>query len=119
MESTELTEDFESGLFQHTDGRRFVRCEFDPDNPVWIDVSSNVWTAVYSGSLRQIDWDSIALPLPLVRDLQSIAQLRLKNSSPGYLTQLQAALRNFVASSDEHDIELENGFSDLDSHLFF
>jgi integrase len=115
MESTELTEDFESGLFQHTDGRRFVRCEFDPDNPVWIDVSSNVWTAVYSGSLRQIDWDSIALPLPLVRDLQSIAQLRLKNSSPGYLTQLQAALRNFVASSDEHDIELENGFSDLDS----
>lgn len=115
MEITELTEDFDSGLFQHADGRRFVRCEFDPDNPIWIDVSSNVWTATYKGSLRQIDWDSIGLPSPLVHDLQRITQLRLEKKSPSYLTQLQTALRNFAAGLDEHGGELKNGFSGLDA----
>lgn len=118
MERSELTEDFETGLFWHRDGRVFVRCEFNPEAPIWIDVSSDSWSATYSGRQHVLDWDRLGLHKSLTEALQPIVQQRLQHKAPSYLSQSKAALRDFSVSADEHGFELGNGFADLDAPAF-
>lgn len=118
MECSELKEDFKTGLFRHPDGRAFVRCEFNPEEPVWIDVSSDLWSATYSGTQHVCNWDRLGLPNPLTKALQPIVQQRLQHKSPGYLRQLANCLRDFAVSADEHGIDLGNSFAGLDAPSF-
>lgn len=115
MESTELTEDFESGLFQHADGRSFVRCEFDPDNPVWIEVSTDAWTAQYAGSQHRFDWNEVDAASTLRSQLQNLVQARLRTSSPHYLPKIGNALRSFFEKSREANLNIRDDFSKLNA----
>lgn len=113
MESIELIEDMETGLFVHADGRKFVRCEFNPDAPVWINVSGDIWTAEYAGLQHSIDWTNSAISRSLIQSIGEIVFERLRKNAPGYISQLHNALSDFSRSADEHDIDLKNGFSGL------
>lgn len=117
MERTELREDFETGLFHDTGGRSFVRCEFDPRDPVWIDVSSNVWTARYAGSLHSFDW-SDDISQAMLPDLQALIKGRLRKSSPHYLRKAGHALRTFFKAAREAGADLQKDFSKLDAPSF-
>ncbi len=55
MDGTDLIENFETGLWESADDRRFVRCEFNPDVPVWIDVSGSSWSVSYAGTEYTLD----------------------------------------------------------------
>ena len=95
MERSELTEDFETGLFRHPDGRVFVRCEFNPEDPVWIDVSSDSWSATYSGNQHICDWSKIDASPKLISSLQDVLKDRLRTNSPSYLSRCEISLRKF------------------------
>lgn len=56
MDSAGLVQNFETGLYENELGRRYVRCAFDEDDPTFIDVSGDRWSASYRGEEEWIDW---------------------------------------------------------------
>lgn len=110
MDSASLIEDFETGLFEGEGGRRFIKCEFDPDGPVWIDISNNLWGCVYSGLEHSLDWDAVQLPLFMRNVLKNLIANRLKKNSPFYLSKLRIFFRNLTNFAFTHEITFLNGF---------
>lgn len=110
MDSADLIENFKTGLFEGEDGRRFVRCEFNPDEPVWIDVSGASWRAVYAGQMQGLDWAEIDLPDAVMTPLQQVLHARLKKSAPGYLGQLHVALNWLGAVAASNGVTFQAGF---------
>ena len=118
MERSELTEDFDTGLFTHPDGRVFVRCEFNPEDPVWIDVSSDSWSATYSGNQHICDWSKIDASPKLISSLQDVLKDRLRTNSPSYLSRCEISLRKFFRISEDIGLVLEDDFALLDTSSF-
>lgn len=113
MDSSSLTENVQSGLFEREDGRRFVRCEFDPGNPVWIDVTSDVWSATYAGRQHHLDWGRVGLARSIQSPLQQAVLRRLRTSAPTYLGQTQRALEHLRKAASQEQVDIKNGFGGI------
>lgn len=113
MDSTDLTESFETGLFESEDGRQFVRCEFNPEEPVLIDVSGNQWTATYAGQFIELDWSKLKLSEVVEVPLRRVILRRLKTNAPTYLRQIQAALEELTKSAARQGVSIKCGFGKL------
>jgi hypothetical protein len=113
MERADLVEDFETGLFTGKNGRRYLRCVFKPENPVWIDVSGEKWFVSYSGKSANINWDTIDLPHPLKASFKAILLKRMKKNAPSYLTRIDTTLKNFVVSARKASIHFNHEFHDI------
>lgn len=111
MDRADLTENFETGLFESADGRRFVRCEFNPEEPVWIDVTGSTWSATYAGGTSILDWKRLAFPAPIAAALQRAVLGRLKSRSPSYLTAVDNDLTCLLKAASSKSICLQGGFS--------
>jgi hypothetical protein len=118
MERTELKEDMKTGLFWHADGRTFVRCEYTPDAPVWIDVTGSVWTAIYLGGLHTLDWNRVDVPKSIIFTLKSVINGRMKTRDPSYFPKVANALNSFFKIAKEEQLDLTEGFSGLNISSF-
>lgn len=115
MDITRLTENFDTGLFERDDGRRFVRCDFDPNNPIWIDVTDHTWSAVYAGRAHEIDWGEINLPEAVTTPFQQVLLTKLTKTAPTYLRQVSHALASLRNVSISQDVDFQHGFSQVDA----
>ena len=66
-------------------GRVYIRNEFDPGNPKFIDISTSLWEVNFVGVKFCIDWDSLSLPPGIVAPLRMVTQRRMKRQSPRFL----------------------------------
>lgn len=113
MDSSGLTENFETGLFEAMDGRKFIACDYNPPEVIWIEVSSEIWRASYGGRLRTLGWSELALPKIIELPIKNILIRRLKKNSPGYLTQIEYALSGFIKAAFSENINLFLGFGEI------
>ena len=113
MGSAGLTENFETGLFEGEDGRRFVRCEFDPEEPVWVDVTGSCWRAAYAGQLHELDWAEIGLPTTLASSLKHVMCKRLKDHAPSYLSRIHVVLTNWRWAAVAAKVDLSKGLGSI------
>lgn len=113
MDRAGLIENFESGLFEDSDGHRFVRCEFDPQRPVWIDVTGACWSAVYAGRLHTLDWTDRDFPDAVRLPLQNAICLRLRRFAPSYMDSVRSMLQRLRRAISDRGLHLWHGFDDL------
>lgn len=113
MDRADLKENFDTGLFESADGRRFVRCEFNPEEPVWIDVTGSIWSARYTGITYKLEWANLGLPDDFASSIKAVVQQRLKDNSPGYLNQIQSALSRLVEAADAKKVSLKSGLAGI------
>lgn len=113
MDSSDLTENFETGLFESKDGKRFVRCEFNPEEPVWIDVTGDRWGTVYAGKPHELDWGKVNLPPVLVSAIKPVVLGRMKDYSPVYLTALHTMLTNWSRAAMAEEVDLSQGLESI------
>ena len=115
MDCSELIENFNTGLFESRNGQKFIKCEFNPNNPIWIDVTDEMWEASYAGKLNKLNWKKINLG-PNVKDgLKQLIINRLKINSPFYLPKVELALSKIVKLCLVNKIDLKNGFLEITS----
>lgn len=99
-----LIENFETGLFESRRGKKFVKCEFNPNAPVYIDITSNCWFAQYAGSLFKLDWATLALPEEIAIPVKSVAIEKLSTHAPRYLGHLETALKSLKKAASRADL---------------
>jgi integrase len=111
MKRPNLIENHESGLLEGEQGKRFIRCDFNPNEPVLIDVTGQCWWAVYAGRRHELDWKASALPVAITRPLQQIFKERLTSRAPTYLCKLNAVLSSLGRIASR--VDLNKGFSEV------
>ncbi len=114
MASNQLIENYETGLFESNDGEIFIACDFAPPNTIWINVSSEIWTAKYQGTIKKLNWSKIDLTEKIKTPIRSIVVERLKTRSPHYLAKLENALNKLSNQFKKLKINTENGFKEID-----
>jgi hypothetical protein len=110
VDGPDLTENFVTGLWEGADGRRFVRCEFNPDVPVWIDVTGSSWSATYAGQTHVLDWARLGLADAVAVALQRAIQGRLKSRSPSYLGLADNSLWRLCDAAATCNVSFQGGF---------
>ena len=113
MDISELIENFNTGLFESRNGQKFIKCEFNPNEPIWIDVTGETWEATYAGRLNKICWGKIIVSSTVKREIKQILCGRLKTRSPYYLNKVEIALLNLFKSCSLINVNLKEGFSDI------
>ncbi len=113
MDGTDLIENFETGLWESADDRRFVRCEFNPDVPVWIDVSGSSWSVSYAGTEYTLDWAKLGLSDAVAVPLQRAILGRLKSRSPSYLGTVHNDLSSLRKALDANNVSLHSGLTGI------
>lgn len=113
MECSDLKENFETGLFESDDGRRFVRCEFNPDEPRWIEVSGESWSVSYAGQTHVLDWLSLDFPKELKDSLKRIVLDRLRRNAPSYLSAIRFALVQWSHAASAAGVDLTEGLGTI------
>lgn len=109
MDAVELRFEPSSGLWLNSDGRKFIRNEFNPDHPVWIDVSTDVWTYSFGGSAGRMDWLEPKLPRKLIVDFQFLARESLRTKAPTWTQNLRRAITALGSLSRARNIDLTRG----------
>lgn len=115
MHHSELVENFKTGLWEATNGYKYIRCEFDPSTPVWILITEDVWQTSYAGKARKLIWKNIDLPHRVKAGFKIVMLERLKKKSPTYLVRVEETLRKLSAAITSCKIDLTNQFSDVNS----
>ena len=115
MHHCELVENFETGLWKAKNGDEYIRCEFDPTNPVWIHITEQVWETSYAGKPCKLRWQRIALPSEVKADFKLIIQERLKRKAPTYLGRIEETLKKIANGISICKIDLSNKFSNVGS----
>ncbi|WP_225765272.1 hypothetical protein [Stenotrophomonas sp. Marseille-Q4652] len=118
MDRTGLTENFETGLWESADGRRFVRCEFNLDELVWIDVTGSSWSAPYAGTEYTLDWAKLGLSDAVAVHLQRAIQGRLKSRSPSYLGTVHNDLSSLRKALDANNVSLHSGLTGISASIW-
>jgi len=108
-----LVENHETGLFESRRGKRFIKCEFNPNAPVYIDITSDCWSAQYAGSFFKLDWPALALPDEIATPVKSVAIEKLNTHAPRYLGHLETALKSLKKAASW--TELTEGLGSLSS----
>lgn len=113
MDRALLTENFETGLWESANGRCFVRCEFNPDEPVWIDVTGSSWAAAYAGQTHILNWAKLGLADAVAVPLQRLIQARLKKRSPSYLEAADHGLSRLCEAAATRMVNFQGGFAEI------
>jgi hypothetical protein len=116
MARSKMTQNFQSGLFENEKGQQFVRCEFIPDEPIWIDVNKDCWSAVYAGARHKLDWANLRLPPAIVVPLKIIVRERLRTRAPSHLAHLHSGLADFKEATS--GVDLKRGFEPLSTSIW-
>lgn len=101
MKGTKLTYNPETDLYYHKDGRFFLKNEFDPDNPIYLDVSKNIWKHKLPSQLCGVDWRSFKFNAEQIKTLQEYLIKKLKVNSIKYLQVVDRVL--FEIDEYTHD----------------
>lgn len=113
MDRADLKENFDTGLFESADGRRFVRCEYNPEEPVWIDVTGSTWSAPHAGQTHILDWDGLSLPSIVLAALEMIMWGRMRFRAPSYLQRVGTSLAGFTQCAESAGVDLSRGFGQV------
>ena len=85
--------DANNDLYIDTDGQQYVKNEFDPNIPLFINITNDLWEGTRCGQVHFLNWKEFANFHPNVLDaVKIILKLRLKRCSPSYLRSLRLAL---------------------------
>lgn len=104
-------------LWLDTNGSCFVKNTFDPNNPIMIDVTDNLWRFCNKGT-SFIDWNEINLPASIKDEIKDVIRKKLKKCSVSYLSMCRLLLLELMHLNISHYNSLLNiNLSDL-SELF-
>jgi integrase len=118
MECSDLKENFETGLFESENGRRFVRCEFNPEEPRWIEVTGESWSVSYAGQNHVLDWSTLGLPAELKDSLKRIVLDRLKSNAPSHLSATRFTLVEWAHAASAAKVDLTEGLGTISASVW-
>lgn len=113
MDGIELTLEPSTGLWLRSDGAKFIRNEFRPDQHVWIDVSTDAWTFSFGGLAVRMNWLAGGLPRSLIDDLQTLARVHVRTKAPTWIQSLRRLLPALSRLADTESIDLSSGLGSL------
>jgi integrase len=76
-------------------GIHYIKNEFNPEKPLWLDISATRWSLSYTGLERYIDWSKLELSAGILLPIKKALQHKIKKASPDYLSMTRSALNNF------------------------
>jgi len=82
-------------IWVDSQGRHFIKNEFNPNNPIWIDISNPLWSVSYSGNLQRIDWDLFTIPDGILFPIRDVLKEKLKKNCPSYINKTRNMLDHF------------------------
>lgn len=83
-------------LWVDESGARYIKNEYDKTNPGLINVTTQVWSAVWKGRLLKLNWDEINLPPDIKNPIYSYISQKLKSGKVAltYMEGISLLLRN-------------------------
>lgn len=96
-------------VWTDTSGRKYIKNEFHPHIPIWIDVTTNQWTVDYSGNELSVDWDSYTIPSGMFTPIHAVIKEKLKKLSVSYMNKSSNMLIQFQSTLKK----TWNDFSDI------
>jgi integrase len=66
-------------LWVDSNNRLFIKNEFDRHNPCFIDVTSQIWRAIWKGRVFELNWNNITLPDQIIEAVKFVFSLKLKS----------------------------------------
>ena len=109
MDGTGLIFDAPSELWLGSDGKRFIRNEFHPENSVWIDVTTHVWSSSFGGVRQRLDWSIGGLPDQLISDIQQVVRENVRTKAPTWGQNVQRLLSALARVAGAQRIDLSDG----------
>lgn len=113
MDSSELVEDFETGLFKSKGKSSYIKCEFNPNEINWIEICGERWVGKYAGMTHELNWDEFNLSSKFKLELKQIYSRRLKKNSPSYIAKIKATIHNLIGCAISNKIKIYNGFANI------
>ena len=92
----------EEGVYEDKEGAIFVRCMADPGNPIFIDVSGEVWCAVWRGKVSTIDFSKYKLPHKIIEATKGYLKEKLEKMAPVMISAVAAMLNKLSLQWDEN-----------------
>lgn len=89
-------------------GHSFIKNQFDPSDPVFVDISTQLWIFNCSGG-GYIDWSELSLPKDIELAFKLAIKKKLKRVGYGYLNICRLMLAEFSVNLDSSS----NNLSDL------
>lgn len=83
-------------------GRKFIKNEFNPDSPIWIDISTSRWSVDYLGKVFSIDWNEFDLRPEIVSPINTIVIDKLNKLAPSYISIVKNTLFSFQKASGRY-----------------
>lgn len=74
------------------DGLLYVLNEYNPDNPVFICVSGELWQTPYNGDNAHLDWSRITLTKTFKQSISEVFCRLMKKNAPSYLSKINSLL---------------------------
>lgn len=72
--------DSKNDLWNDAYNRSYIKNEYDHFNPCFIEVTGDVWVAVWKGSRYELDWNLTKLPKDILDPIKLVASEKLKSS---------------------------------------
>lgn len=104
-----LTYSPDSDLWKDDFGNLFIKNEFVPEKPLWIDITSTVWNVSYGGVNNTVDWELLEKFPQFLAAFQEVACSKLKINSASYLGKIKQLVAALVPLLDR----TWNDFSDI------
>lgn len=82
----------ELDVFLGDDENYYVKNEFDPENPIFINVTGDVWSANYKGEAYSINWSEINLDENVIQEFKYLAKEKLKKNALKYMVNFKHTL---------------------------
>lgn len=83
-----------NNVWKNESGRIFIKNVFDPDIPVFVDITGDLWSFVYLGE-GYIQWNDLSLPDSIESAFKVAIKSKLKSVSYGYLNKCRLMLSEF------------------------
>lgn len=80
-------------------GREYIKNEFHPERPLWLDISGVRWELSHQGVRFYLDWSAIRLPQGMIAPLKEVLIEKMRQKSPGYLRSIKNTLEAFQEAS--------------------
>jgi hypothetical protein len=84
-------------IWLDSQNRPFIKNEFYPEAPIWIDISTPQWNVSFLGRFYTIDWDKFDIPEGMLLPIMEILKNKLKKQSPTYISHINSVFIQFQA----------------------
>ena len=82
----------EKDIFIKDNGDCYIKNEFDPKDPIFINITNNVWITNYKGEAYSIDWSAIDLNERVLKEFRNLAQEKIKRNTIKYMVNFKHIL---------------------------